>query len=214
MDTPETSIGMITELFPRLTPLQQQQLSRLYDLYQDWNAKINVISRRDIDYLYLRHVLHSMAIARYISFKPGTSILDIGTGGGFPGIPLAICFPECRFTLIDSIGKKIRVAAAVAHDIGLTNTLAVQRNAKEEKGKYDFIVSRAVMNARQLADMVRKNIASRQHNALPNGLICLKGGNLDEELSQLGCPYELVAISDYFKDPFFETKQILYVPLS
>ncbi len=214
MDTTETSISAITALFPRLTPLQQQQLARLYPLYQEWNAKINVISRQDIGHLYIRHVLHSLAIACYVRFRPATRILDVGTGGGFPGIPLAIFFPECEFTLIDSIGKKIRVTAAVAESIGLTNVTAVQRNVKEEKGKYDFVVSRAVMNARQLTCLVQKNIARQQNNALPNGLICLKGGDLGEELSQLNRHYELTPVSTYFDDPFFATKQILYVPIS
>ena len=158
-------------------------------------------------------MLHSLAIARYIRFSPGTRILDVGTGGGFPGIPLAILFPEANFTLIDSIGKKIRVATAVSETIGLRNIHLFHRNVKEEKNLYDFIVSRAVMNAHELVNLVRKNVAREGKNALPNGLICLKGGDLNEELKQLRRPYELTPVSRYFDDPYFETKQILYIPL-
>ena len=207
------SIDIITACFPQLTPLQCDQIRQLYPLYQEWNAKINVISRQDIGSLYLHHVLHSLAIARYIRFSPGTRILDVGTGGGFPGIPLAILFPEADFTLIDSIGKKIRVATAVSETIGLRNIHLFHRNVKEEKNLYDFIVSRAVMNAHELVNLVRKNVAREGKNALPNGLICLKGGDLNEELKQLRRPYELTPVSRYFDDPYFETKQILYIPL-
>ena len=174
---------IIFQYFPELSDTQREQFNQLDALYRDWNAKINVISRKDIDNLYPHHVLHSLGIAKVISFRPGTKIMDIGTGGGFPGIPLAILFPECQFKLIDSIGKKIKVASAVAQAIGLKNVEIEHRNVMEEKGKYDFVVSRAVMNASDLVKLVRKNVAREQRNALPNGLICLKGGDVAAELA-------------------------------
>lgn len=206
-------MDLIQKYFPDLTNEQLSQFAMLGDLYADWNGKINVISRKDIDNLYERHVLHSLSIAKYIGFKPGTTIMDIGTGGGFPGIPLAIMFPECKFHLIDSIGKKIRVASEVAQSVGLKNVQCTHRNVKDEKVKYDFIVSRAVMNAPELVKLVRKNVLSKGQNAIPNGLICLKGGDLTEELELLRRWYELTDLSTMFDEEFFETKKLLYVPL-
>ena len=189
------------------------QLARLNGLYREWNDKINVISRKDIDNLYEHHVLHSLSIGKYISFRPATSILDVGTGGGFPGIPLAILFPQCRFHLIDSIGKKVRVATEVAKAIGLRNVRCTHENVKEERGRYDFVISRAVMNAPELTRLVQNKISRVGNNALPNGIICLKGGDLSEELSNLNRWHELTDISDYFSEPYFETKKILYIPI-
>ena len=169
---------IILKYFPDLTEAQKQQFASLYDLYTDWNAKINVISRKDIENLYEHHVLHSLGIAKVIRFTPGTRIMDLGTGGGFPGIPLAILFPEVKFHLVDSIGKKVRVATEVANSIGLKNVTFRHARAEEEKQLFDFVVSRAVMPLADLLKIIRKNIASEQHNAMPNGLICLKGGEL------------------------------------
>lgn len=212
-ETAQAQLQAIFTHFPHLTEVQRQQFEALDALYRDWNAKINVISRKDIDNLYSHHVLHSLGIAKIANFRPGTTIMDVGTGGGFPGIPLAILFPECRFLLIDSIGKKIRVATDVAQQIGLRNVQAVHRNVMEEKGKYHFIVSRAVMDTRELVRLVKKNISREQHNALPNGLICLKGGDLSTELAPFKHTCEVWNLSDFFKDEFFETKQVIYVQL-
>ena len=203
----------ILKYFPELTDQQQHQFEMLYDLYTDWNSKINVISRKDIENLYLHHVLHSLAIAKLLHFRDTTSILDVGTGGGFPGIPLAILFPECKFTLIDSIAKKIRVGQEVATAIGLTNITLKHLRAQEEKSKYDFVVSRAVMPLSDLVTLIRKNIASRQHNAMPNGLICLKGGELTHEIIPFKSIAESYEISTYFNEDYFKTKKIVYVPL-
>lgn len=203
----------ILKYFPNLTETQQQQLAALYDLYFDWNAKINVISRKDIENLYEHHVLHSLGIAKVLQFNPGTALLDVGTGGGFPGIPLAILFPECRFTLIDSIGKKIKVATAVKEAIGLQNVEAKHLRVQDEKAKFHFVVSRAVMPLADLVSLTKKNVAKEQFNALPNGLICLKGGELNEEIrpfKHLASEYQL---SDYFKEEYFKTKKAVYVPL-
>ena len=167
--------------FPEITPLQEEQFAALYDLYYDWNAKINVISRKDIENLYPHHVLHSLGIAKLIKFRPGSQIMDLGTGGGFPGIPLAILFPECQFLLVDSIGKKIKVAQAVAEAIGLKNVAFRHCRGEEVKETFDFVVSRAVMPLGDLVKIIRKNIKREQQNALPNGLICLKGGELVQE---------------------------------
>lgn len=203
----------ILNYFPQLTQHQVSQFEQLYPLYLDWNAKINVISRKDIENLYLHHVLHSLAIAQIIHFKPGTTILDVGTGGGFPGIPLAIMFPECKFTLIDSIGKKIRVGQEVSEAIQLKNIELKHLRVQEEKRKFDFVVSRAVMPLEDLVKLVKKNISPKQHNALPNGLICLKGGELQHEIM----PFKNIAVSyevsDFFKEEFFKTKKVVFVPL-
>lgn len=203
----------ILKYFPQLTETQRAQFAALYDLYTEWNAKINVISRKDIENLYLHHVLHSLGIAKLIAFKPGTDVLDVGTGGGFPGIPLAILLPECRFTLIDSIGKKIKVGTAVSEAIGLKNITLKHLRVQEEKGKYDFVVSRAVMPMDELVPLVRKNMKPQGKNALPNGLICLKGGELQHELQPFRNVAEQFSLSDYFSEPFFETKKVVYVPL-
>ena len=212
-ETARQQLQAIFDLFPQLTETQRGQLEALDALYRDWNAKINVISRKDIDNLYSHHVLHSLGIAKVANIRPGTSIMDVGTGGGFPGIPLAILYPECRFLLVDSIGKKIRVASDVIEQLGLTNVKAVHRNVMEEKGKYHFVVSRAVMDTRELVRLVKKNISREQHNALPNGLICLKGGDLATELAPFKNTSEIWNLSDFFSDDFFETKQVIYVQL-
>lgn len=205
------SVQVIFDNFPQLTETQRAQFEQLDALYRDWNAKINVISRKDIDNLYLHHILHSLGIAKVINFRPGTTIMDIGTGGGFPGIPLAILFPECQFYLIDSIGKKVKVAQAVAEAIGLKNVVCQHRNVIEEKGKFDFVVSRAVMDMGELLKLVRKNVGRTSQNALPNGVIVLKGGDLENELA----PFKKTAMTwdlrDSFNDEFFDTKKVVYV---
>ena len=209
-----TSVAQIIfDHFPELTDLQKSQFEQLDALYREWNAKINVISRKDIDNLYSHHVLHSLGIAKVVNFRPGTRLLDAGTGGGFPGIPLAILFPECEFVLVDSIGKKIKVANAVIEALGLTNVTALHRNVMEEKRKFDFVVSRAVMDTGELVKLVRKNVARESKNSLPNGLICLKGGDLTNELAPFKRAAETWNLADYFKDEFFETKQVTYVML-
>lgn len=202
----------IIKYFPNLTKEQETQLSALYELYLDWNSKINVISRKDIENLYEHHVLHSLAIAKIVNFRPGTEILDFGTGGGFPGIPLAIMFPECRFKLIDGTGKKIRVATEVANAIGLKNCNPTHLRGEEEKGKYDFVVSRAVMPLPDLMKIVRKNIAKTHKNALPNGVICLKGGEIQTEINPYRNIVETTEISSLFEEEWFLKKYIIYVP--
>ena len=205
-------IDIITKYFPELTSKQKEQFAALYDLYQDWNAKINVSSRKDITNLYEHHVLHSLAIAKFINFRDDTNVLDFGTGGGFPGIPLAIIYPQANFKMIDGTGKKIKVATEVANAIGLENVLPQHKRGEEEKGKFDFIVSRAVVPLPDLMKIVRKNIAKDNHNALENGVIVLKGGNLEEELQ----PYRKVALveklSQWFTEEWFEEKNLIYVP--
>ena len=209
-----TSVAQIIfDHFPELTDLQKKQFEQLDALYREWNAKINVISRKDIDNLYSHHVLHSLGIAKVVNFRPGTRLLDVGTGGGFPGIPLAILYPECEFVLVDSIGKKIKVANAVIEALGLTNVTALHRNVMEEKRKFDFVISRAVMDTGELVKLVRKNVARESKNSLPNGLICLKGGDLTNELAPFKRAAETWNLADYFKDEFFETKQVIYVML-
>ena len=202
---------LILKYFPKITEEQKLQFAALYDLYIDWNAKINVISRKDITNLYEHHVLHSLGIAKVINFRPGTTVMDLGTGGGFPGIPLAILFPETHFHLVDSIGKKVRVANEVASSIGLKNVTFCHERAEEEKQKFDFVVSRAVMPLTDLLKIVRKNIASKQQNALPNGLICLKGGELSNETMPVKNMVEMWDLKDYFEEEFFETKKVVYV---
>jgi len=203
----------ILKYFPNLTDTQKAQFKALYDLYFDWNAKINVISRKDIENLYEHHVLHSLAIAEIIRFQPNSTILDVGTGGGFPGIPLAILFPESTFVLIDSIGKKIKVGTEVATAIGLKNITLKHLRVQEEKGKFDFVVSRAVMPLDDLVKLVKKNISKKQMNALPNGLICLKGGELQHEILPYKNVAELFEVSEFFNEEFFKTKKAVYVPL-
>lgn len=203
---------MIIEEYFKLTERQAEQFAQLDALYRDWNSKINVISRKDIDNLYEHHVLHSLAIAKLLPFQPGTSIMDVGTGGGFPGIPLAILFPECQFLLIDSIGKKIKVATEVANALGLKNVVCKQERAEEEKQKFDFVVSRAVMPLPDLVKLVRKNISNKHRNAVPNGLVVLKGGDLQAELKPFK-EAEVTPCSNYFRGDWFETKQVIYLPL-
>ena len=204
---------LIEKYFPELTEEQRRQLTALDGLYREWNEKINVISRKDIDNLYLHHVLHSMAIGKLLRFKPGTQILDVGTGGGFPGVPLAILFPECQFMLIDGTGKKIRVAQEVCQAIGLSNCTPVQLRAEEEKGKYDFVVSRAVMPLPDLVRLVKKNIGKEQRNALPNGIICLKGGDLQEETKPFKRIVQTTSLSTWFSEEWFKEKYCIYLPI-
>lgn len=206
-------IDIIQKYFSGLTDLQQQQFAQLDNLYREWNAKINVISRKDIDNLYEHHILHSLAIAKVINFRPTTQILDFGTGGGFPGIPLAILFPECQFRLIDGTGKKIRVAQEVCQAIGLTNCQPVHLRGEDEKGKYDFVVSRAVMPLPDLVKIVRKNISKTQRNTLPNGIICLKGGELQAETQPFHNIVELTDISTFFSEEWFKEKHVIYLPI-
>jgi 16S rRNA (guanine527-N7)-methyltransferase len=204
----------ILSYFPELTDTQKDQLSALYDLYADWNQKINVISRKDIENLYEHHVLHSLSIAKAIHFRPGSKILDFGTGGGFPGIPLAILFPECEFKLIDGTGKKIRVATEVAQAIGLKNCHPAHLRGEEEKGMYDFVVSRAVMPLPDLMKIVKKNISRKdQINSLPNGVIVLKGGDVQAEIQPFKRICEVLDIDMWFKEEWFKGKHIIYVPV-
>lgn len=202
----------IIKQFPNLTDNQLLQFQKLESLYHDWNAKINVISRKDIDELYTKHVLHSLAIAKVQPFEPGTYILDVGTGGGFPGIPLAILFPETRFYLIDVIAKKIKVVQAVADGLGLKNVKAEQMRAENAKGDYDFIVSRAVTNMPDFYVWVKDKIKKQNKHALHNGILYLKGGDLTEELKDFPKATEY-SIADFFSDPFFETKKVVHLPL-
>ena len=204
---------IIYRYFPNLNDLQLQQFAALGELYRDWNTKINVISRKDIDQLYEHHVLHSLAIAKIINFRPGTRILDFGTGGGFPGVPLSILFPECQFKLIDGTGKKIRVAQEVCDAIGLKNCAPTHLRGEDEKDKYDFIVSRAVMPLPDLVKLMRKNISKTSSNALPNGVLCLKGGNLQAELQPYHKIVETTEISQFFKEEWFKEKYVIYLPL-
>ena len=205
-------VEVIKENFS-LTPLQEQQFIALCELYRDWNAKINVISRKDIDNLYPHHIIHSLAIAKVLHFQPGTTLLDVGTGGGFPGIPLAILFPECQFTLIDSIGKKIKVASEIANAISLTNVTCIQERAEQEKGKFDFVISRAVMPLGDLVKLIRKNVSNNHQNAMPNGLMVLKGGNLDGEVQPFRKYVELTDISKIFTGEWYKEKSVVYLPL-
>ena len=203
----------ILKYFPTLTAEQIEQFSALDSLYRDWNSKINVISRKDIDNLYEHHVLHSLAIAKILRFQPGTDVVDIGTGGGFPGIPLAIMFPECRFALVDSVGKKIKVASEVAASLGLKNVSFVYDRMENVKQKFDFAVSRAAMSLDLLVKVCRKNINKAGHNALPNGLICLKGGELETEVKAYSRIATLYSVSDFFSEEYFQTKKAVYLPL-
>ena len=202
---------LILKYFPDLTEEQKRQFAALYDLYTDWNSKINVISRKDIENLYEHHVLHSLGIAKVIRFKPGTKVKDLGTGGGFPGIPLAILFPEVQFHLVDSIGKKVRVATEIAGSIGLKNVTTRHARAEEEKQLFDFVVSRAVMPLTDLLKIIRKNISPKQQNALPNGLICLKGGELERETMPVKNKTTMWNLKEFFGEEFFETKKVVYV---
>jgi len=204
---------IIFQYFPDLTPEQKSQFTKLFSLYSEWNEKINVISRKDIENLYVNHVLHSLGIAKVTDFKPGASILDVGTGGGFPGIPLAILFPETQFHLVDSIGKKITVVKNVAEGVGLKNVKAEQIRAEQIKGEYDFVVSRAVTRLKEFYGWINKKVKKTSSHQLYNGILYLKGGDLDEELAELKKPHQLIDLSDFFKEEFFETKKVVYVPL-
>ena len=207
-------MDIILKYFPNLSEVQQQQFAALYDLYTDWNSKINVISRKDITNLYEHHVLHSLGIAKVMQFRPETTVMDLGTGGGFPGIPLAILFPETHFHLVDSIGKKVKVATEIANAIGLKNVTTRHCRAEEEKQLFDFVVSRAVMPLTGLLKIIRKNIKKEQHNALPNGLICLKGGELEREVMPVKHQTLMYDLKDYFEEEFFETKKVVYVTIN
>ena len=204
---------LINKYFPNITDEQRERFAALDALYRDWNSKINVISRKDIDNLYKHHILHSLGIAKLIAFKPGSRIMDLGTGGGFPGIPLAIMFPDVQFHLVDSIGKKIRVCDEGRTAPGLTNVTTEWSRAENVKDKFDFVVSRAVMPLADLVKLIRKNIAKESHNAMPNGLICLKGGELANEVMPMKSHTLITDLSDYFEEEFFETKKVVYVSL-
>lgn len=204
---------LIKKYFKNLSPTQTAQFEQLDELYHDWNSKINVISRKDIDNLYEHHVLHSLGIAEVINFKPGTKIMDLGTGGGFPGIPLAIMFPECHFHLVDSIGKKVKVCTEVAQTLNLKNVTTEWTRAENIRDKYHFVVSRAVMPLADLVKIVRKNIATEQINSMPNGLICLKGGELANETLPMRSHTLITPLSDYFEEEFYSTKSVVYTSL-
>lgn len=205
---------LILKYFTNLTDIQKQQLAQLKELYADWNSKINVISRKDIDNFYEHHVLHSLAIAHELRFHDGSKVLDLGTGGGFPGIPLAIMFPQCQFKLIDRTGKKIKVVSEVAQALGLKNVQAAQMSGEEEKGKYDFVVSRAVMPLPDLVKIIKKNVDhKRQQNSLPNGLLCLKGGDLTAETHPFKNIVSTTEISQFFNEEWFKQKYVIYLPL-
>lgn len=203
----------ILKYFRDLSDTQRFQFEMMGKLYPEWNLKINVISRKDIENLYVNHILHSLSIAKVITPIDGTTFLDMGTGGGFPGIPLATIFPNCQFHLIDRIGKKIKVATEIATEIGLKNVTFQHGDIGECRNKYDYVVSRAVMRLDELLPLIRKNIAKENKNKYQNGLICLKGGNLDEELNMVNYPVIDFPITEFFNEPFFETKKIIYVPM-
>lgn len=204
---------IIKKYFPDLDPVQFERFERLKELYQFWNDQINVISRKDIESLYIHHVLHSMAIAKVIQFKPGTQIMDVGTGGGFPGIPLAILFPECEFYCIDSIGKKIKVVTEVSTALGLNNLKAEQIRVQQVKKQFDFVVSRAVTAFPKFVNMVKKNVHHKDKNAFPNGILYLKGGDFAEEIKGYGEAVSLFNCSDFFGEEFFETKKVVHLAL-
>ena len=209
---PKMDVQLIFEYFPDLTDVQRQQFSRLSELYKDWNQKINVVSRKDIDELYLRHVLHSLGIAKIQAFKPGSAVLDVGTGGGFPGIPLAILFPETHFTLVDSIGKKIKVVEEVVAGLQLTNVTVMNKRVEEITGQFDFVVSRAVAAMPTFVHWVKGRIKKESVHERRNGILYLKGGDLSEELKGYKTA-QIFELADYFKEAFFETKKLVYLPL-
>jgi 16S rRNA (guanine527-N7)-methyltransferase len=203
----------IFSYFPHLNSLQKEQFTKMKSIYLMWNSMINVISRKDMDNFTVHHLLHSLALGKVIEFTPGTRVLDVGTGGGFPGIPLAVMFPDCEFTLLDSIEKKIKVVSAVADELGLTNVNPVRKRAEEEKGKFDFVVSRAVTDFPTFVNLTSKNIDREGNNSLKNGILYLKGGDLTEELTKFRDRAEVWNIKDFFSEPFFETKRIVYLPV-
>ena len=206
-------MDLILKYFPELTEPQKEQFAQLQALYADWNEKINVVSRKDIENIYERHVLHSLGIAKVINFRKGTSILDVGTGGGFPGIPLAILFPESDFHLVDSVGKKIKVVNAVSESLGLTNVRGEHARAEEIKEEYDFVISRAVTRLVKFYPWVRKNFKPRSKHKLKNGLLCLKGGDLLEEVQESRLKkIATYKLNDHFEEEFFETKKVIYIP--
>ncbi|WP_454800811.1 16S rRNA (guanine(527)-N(7))-methyltransferase RsmG [Mucilaginibacter phyllosphaerae] len=202
---------ILLKYFPDISPAQQAQFAQLQDLYILWNSQINVISRKDIDLLYERHVLHSLGIAKVMAFLPGESVLDVGTGGGFPGIPLAILFPDSNFHLVDSIGKKIKVVTEVAAALGLTNVKATHARAEEIKQQFDFVVSRAVTQLKDFYPWVKGKFSKKSNNKLPNGILYLKGGDLTQEIADAGLAVQQYHLKDYFEEEFFETKQVIYV---
>ena len=206
-------MDIILKYFPKLTERQREQFAALLPLYEEWNAQINVISRKDMEHFYEHHVLHSLAIAKVMSFAPMSEVLDVGTGGGFPGVPLAIMFPDARFTLIDSIGKKIKVVSDIIDRLDLTNTKAMQIRAEQLDGEYDFVVSRAVTTLGEFVPWVKKKISKTQYNALHNGILYLKGGDLTNELFTFRHKVKTWDISDFFEEEFFETKKVIYLPL-
>ncbi len=206
-------MNYLLKYFPELTEAQRHQFEQVESLYPEWNAKINVISRKDIDNLEINHLLHSLGLVKFVKFTPGTRVLDLGTGGGLPGIPLAIYYPEVAFHLVDRIGKKLKVAQDIARRIGLTNVTFQHGDVKEVKGKFDFVVSRAVMDLGDMVPLVKRFIDPEDRNAVPNGLLCLKGGDLSGEVSQYRNKVLIDELSSYFKEDFFKTKKILYLPL-
>ena len=203
----------ILKYFPSLTALQQQQLAVAERLYPEWNAKIHVISRKDIDNLEVNHLLHSLGLVKFVKFTPGTRVLDLGTGGGFPGIPLAIYFPEVSFHLVDRVGKKLKVARDIAEQAGLSNVTFQHGDVKEVKGQYDFVTSRAVMDLSQIVPLVKRLIAKEQHNAIPNGILCLKGGDLTQEVRPFRHEVLIDELKNDFDEPYFKTKKVVYLPL-
>ncbi len=207
-------MDLITRYFPGISPKQSEQFARLPLLYQQWNEHINVISRKDVDNLYERHVLHSLGIAMVMDFHPGVDVLDVGTGGGFPGIPLAIMYPETNFICADSIGKKINVVQSVAQELGLENVTAIHERAEKVKQKFDFVVSRAVTRIKPFTMWVRNSFKNENRHPLPNGILYLKGGDLSEELEEYAFDYEIIPLSKFFEEEFFETKKVLYVPMN
>ncbi len=211
--TPSQQLNQIFAYFPELSEQQRQQLSELYPLYQEWNEKINVISRKDIDNIYLHHVLHSLALAKVVSFLPSARVLDVGTGGGFPGIPLAIFFPEAQFHLVDSIGKKIKVVEAVAYSLALKNISTEHIRAEKVKGQYDFVVTRAVAQLSTLIQWCHRKIKNESNHVLFNGLLALKGGDLTKELKEAKANHAIYSLNNYFQEPVFQEKHVVYTPL-
>lgn len=208
------AIQLILKYFPDLTDIQKDQFDNLEGLYREWNEKINVISRKDIDQLFERHILHSLAIAKFQNFPPGTSVLDVGTGGGFPGIPLSILFPESRFLLVDSVGKKIKVVEQVVNAIQIQNTTYIHERAEKLKEKFDIVVSRAVAPSRILYQWTHQLINKKNGpTGLNKGLLLLKGGDLNQELKELRRPYSITELSDYFEEPFFKSKKLVFIPV-